>query len=186
MFFKSTLSWLIAAVIISTSANAALVSPTTSAYASFDVSGLTPGEITGFATACIPSCPLPEGDNSVYAIPAFGNFLVNFGTSAGSDDIGSRIFYNPFPMSVAGIQTTTSGSFVSIPDGISTIFATIIFVDSVFKSDEMKLFIDGQLVATSMTQEISASEVPLPAALYLFLAGIAGVGAATRHKRQLT
>ena len=66
---------------------------------------------------------------------------------------------------------------------ISSIYLTFVYVDDQFDVSSLRLSINGELI-TGAVSELAVGEVPLPAALPLFIAGLAGMGAAARRKRK--
>ncbi len=156
---------------------AVLVSPGQSAVAAFNVSGLTPGTITSYGYGCSqPTCDGNQtGDPDNLASGA--SIQVSFGSTAGASDIASLVFANPF-----GFDITNFSTSVNIPVGaLSTIYLTFSFIDDVFAVDTLFLRLSG-----GNNMGVTASPlapIPLPAALPLFLAGLAGLGLTRATRR---
>jgi|GEM_PF-4202961 len=175
MNFKHVVFALGANLFAALSAQAAIVGPSTSVTASFDVSGVTPGQITAWGYRCSTTC---AGDTNLFDSGA--QVLANFGTSAGADDIGSVLFTQPFGFDISNFNTP-NGTPIAV-GSISTLFLTFIYVDDTFGVDSLRITFGDQNFSVNAVQ--LDGTVPLPAALPLFLAGLAGVRVASRRRKQ--
>lgn len=181
MNLKHVFACIVAAAFASANAQAALVSPATSVTAAFDVTGLTPGDITHYGYQCTSICgPNGSGDPENFSPGAMVEVL--FGATAGGGEFGSLIATQPVAFDIAGFTHTLGSGSINV-GAVSTIFITFVYVDDVFGVTRLLLRIGDEEFLYSDAFEISPSEVPLPAALPLFLAGLAGLGFLNRTRR---
>ncbi|WP_425408507.1 VPLPA-CTERM sorting domain-containing protein [Hyphococcus sp.] len=183
MNIKVLLSGFVALLAATAGANAATVSATTSVTAEVDVSAVTPGNLRRYGYSCGATCSGSSSGNPDN-LDAGASFLINFGTSAGADDLGSLVFTNPFMDDINNFASAAGLPVDGLALGsLSTLFMTFVFIDDEFAVGDMYIFIDDNILNGTIS-ELSVSDVPLPAALPLFLAGLAGVGAVARRKKK--
>jgi PEP-CTERM motif len=165
-------------------AQAAFVTPTNSVTFAFDVSGLGDTTFTRFIWC---------GDQELSCFNSPTNTLdeefgpgatmqLDFGTIAGGGDIGTSFFTNSFSDGSDNFSTDLPPN-QSILASLTTLFVTLIYVDDVYGATQLGLRFSGNNIIYG--EMLPPSEVPLPAALPLFLMGAAGLGFAGKRKRRL-
>lgn len=149
------------------------------------------------------STPLNPGDNTngLAQATAFEDFGMTTLLTTAADDLIAEVSVtiNPFMTDLAGTPTNSIDIAYSINGG-SAIALNIITVGTpvgtigaagvefaLFAGDTVSFFVTGVAgqsgnLVTFVVETMSPSEVPLPAALPLFMAGIAGLGYARRRK----
>lgn len=177
---KSLIAGAAASFVLISGAYAATVSVNTSVVGEFDVTGIAAGTVSGYGYECGATCSGGNGSGDPDNLAASASILVNLGTSAGADDLGSRTFANTFGTDITDFGT---GLGIAFPGSLNTIYLTFVYVDDQFDVSSLRLSINGELI-TGAVSELAVGEVPLPAALPLFIAGLAGMGAAARRKRK--
>ena len=97
----------------------------------------------------------------------------------------------PFPSDFVMFEGLVAGNVVATYSSLSSTVATFDTLDSLFLNsiDELRIIVptlgNMPLVLDNFVFTTAPSEVPLPAALPLFIAGIAGIGAVSRRRRKL-
>ena len=145
----------------------------------FDLSGDGDVEFNLSSWHCVVTCP---GNDSLM-LDSGGTFKVNYGTTIGGSELGSRQFKNGLTKGL----NTLGGAFVTSPvlsvaAAIDTLYATIVHVDDDFAVDHFRLAIGAFGDGNDRVGVLYMPEVPLPASMPLLLAGLAAVAALARRR----
>lgn len=172
----------VATWVAGSTAQAVPVTQTSSATFAFDFSSIGEFNASSF-TWCgyDPILCSGGGDSSEdQRLSGGASFQLNFGTTIGGADLGSRIFTNPSPSSADNFASILSPN-VLLDASLDTVYVTLVFIDDIFGAEALRLVAGEQRV---MGQLLPTSEVPLPAALPLFLAGAAGLSLTARKRKR--
>jgi len=174
---------LVASIVSAMSAQAALVTASTPVTFVFDTSALGDSfAINSGGFDCTSSCPAGPNIDAPEALADGASMGFDFGSTAGGDDFGARSFTNNFGMSVTNASGGIFGGGTIVVSGpLALLYVTVFFVDDEFGIDYLAINIvgGGQIVGELLD---GLPDVPLPAALPLFLAGLAGLGLRSRKK----
>lgn len=100
---------------------------------------------------------------------------LDFGTTLGAADLGSRTFTNPFNFAISNVSSGLTPQ-VAVPDAIDTLFLTFRFVDDVFDISSANIF--GQSTGAmngTFAGNVPPSPVPLPAGIFLMASALGGL-----------
>ena len=106
---------------------------------------------------------------------------LDFGTSAGGDEIGTSLFVSTFSFAVNNVTSTLIPAQVILAS-LGTLFVTMVYVDDNYSASSLALELASGRRVGGVLQ---VSDVPLPAALPLFLMGLAGLGFSKKRNRRL-
>ena len=160
----------VALVGFSKSSHAVIVESGIPAIFSFDTSGVGAVSLTQFSYSCPTSCGAQIDPNY---LAAGASFDLEFGSTAGSDNLGTLTSTNTFGFAVnnlgSGITTP-----IAVPMSASEIFVSVLFVDDIFGIDIFGVSGIGFNLSGVLVN--SPSAIPLPAALPLFAGGLGLMG----------
>ena len=168
----------LAAALSAGTADAALVTPTSSASFVFDVTGLGPFSVSRTAYDCAADYfPCFDVDDLTLAVGATGGLDV--GLSPGASDIASGNFINGFGYPIVGLSGGLLPTF-NVGAGVDRIYLTFRYVDDVYTAGVARIIVNGQTLAGT---EVRLIPVPLPAAGLMLLAGLGALGALRARRR---
>lgn len=174
--FLMSFALAIALVGFSNSSQAAIVEAGSPALFSFDTSGEGALSILQFdyscPTECVPSTNLLE---------AGASFQLDFGLTAGSDDLGTLTFTNPFGFALNNVASGIATP-IAVPMSASEFFVSVLFVDDIFGIEILNVSGSGFNLSGVLVNAPSA--IPLPAALPLFAGGLGLMGLFGWRKKQ--
>lgn len=100
---------------------------------------------------------------------------LDFGTSLGASDIGSRTFTNPFNFAISNVSSGLTPE-VAVDGSVDTLFLTFRFVDDVFDISSASIY--GQSTGTltgTFAGTVTPAPVPLPAGIFLMVGALGGL-----------
>jgi len=174
--FLMSFALAIALVGFSNSSQAATVQAGSPAIFSFDTSGAGALSLTLFDYSCPTECP-----NGPNRLAAGASFDLDFGSTAGSNDLGTHTFTNPFAFAINNVGTGITTP-IAVPMLASEFFVSVLFVDDIFGIEILN--VSGSGFNSSGVLIDSPSAVPLPAALPLFAGGLGLMGLLGWRKKQ--
>lgn len=181
MNFRAFAIAIAVSIVSAVSAQAAMVTAATPVTFVFDTSGLGSSfDITSGNFQCTASCPAGNNVDAPEALAIGASLGFDFGTSAGGDDIATREYKNNFGFAITNVSGGIFGSDITVSGPLSLLYVTLFFVDDEYGVDSLSLYNDQD----ALIGQLVTSEVPLPAALPFFLAGLAGLGLGGRKRKQ--
>ncbi|MDU9002575.1 VPLPA-CTERM sorting domain-containing protein [Sedimentitalea todarodis] len=100
---------------------------------------------------------------------------LDFGTTLGAADIGSRTFSNPFNFAISNVSSGLTPE-VAVPGAVDRLFLTFRFVDDVFDISSATIY--GQSIGVmngTLIENVPPSPVPLPAGIFLMASALGGL-----------
>ncbi|WP_424984663.1 VPLPA-CTERM sorting domain-containing protein [Microbulbifer sp. S227A] len=107
---------------------------------------------------------------------------LDFGTTLGASDIGSRTFTNPFNFAINNVSSGLTPE-IAVSGSVDTLYMTFRFVDDVFDVTAASIY--GQEtghMAGSFAGTVAPSPVPLPAGFLLMASAIGGLAFVRRKQ----
>ena len=177
MGYRAVALALLASFAMAAPAGAVLVTSTNSATFAFDTSGLGAAfTITNGGYDCTASCPAGNNVPAPEALDTGATIQFDFGTTAGAADLGTILFTNPFGIPITNAAGGIFGAGgLAVTGPLATLFITMVFFDDDYGVDTLQ-------IGTGLAN-LNGVLIPLPAALPLFLAGLAGLGLAGRRRK---
>lgn len=156
-------------------ARAATVDADTAVSFAFDLSAHGDIVFSGFGYGC-NGC-----DGQARLLPD-ARMRLDFGTTVGGNDLGSRSFANPFDFAINNVGSGLTPD-VSVSGALDILYVTFGYVDDVFDITSTHLNSQGSgMLVGSYAGDIQISAVPLPAGMVL-MAGALGSLALLRRRK---
>lgn len=164
------------------SAKAATITPFEMAFFTFDTSGVGALQITGSAFACIfgDQCFQEDG-----LLAPGAQLQVDYGTTHGGAQLGSRYFTNNFPTPInnaAGKVATDPPIF--IPAETDEVFATFRYVNDVYSVEEFRIFSADVELTGEVVPPDPIAAMPLAASGWMLLLGLCAIGVVGQQARK--
>ncbi len=156
-------------------ASAATVDASNDVSFQFDLSGVGDASFYSFAYNC-------NGCSGEDLFASGASFQLDFGTTLGGSDIGSRTFTNPFNFAISNVSSGMSPQ-IEVAGSVETLFMTFRYVDDEFEI--VNGSITGGVTGTlngSLVENTVPSPVPLPAGFLLMASAIGGLAFVKRKQ----
>ncbi|MEY8830557.1 VPLPA-CTERM sorting domain-containing protein [Sedimentitalea sp. XS_ASV28] len=156
-------------------ASAATVDASNDVTFQFDLSGVGDASFSSFGYNC-------NGCSGEGLFESGASVQIDFGTTLGASDIGSRTFTNPFNFAISNVGSGLSPQ-IEVAGSVETLFMTFRFVDDAF--DIFNASISGGGIGTlngGLVENPVPSPVPLPAGFLLMASAIGGLAFVKRKQ----
>ena len=99
---------------------------------------------------------------------------LDFGTTLGGSEIGTRTFTNPFNFAISNVSSGLTPE-VAVPGSVNTLFMTFRYVDDAFEISSANIYGQSTGVMTgTLVGTVPPAPVPRPAGIFLMVSALGG------------